>query len=72
MILESEIMRSIRRDTQFKSVAMGFWNKHLKTGTDHLMSLLLAFYTFNQLIRDIRAFDAQDAFLSTAVALSTV
>jgi len=27
-----------------------------------------AFYTFNQLIRDIRAFNAHDAFLGTAVA----
>jgi hypothetical protein len=49
-------------------VATGILNKHLKAGTDHLMSLLLAFYTFDQLIRDIRAFNAHDAFLGTAVA----
>jgi len=35
--------------------------------TDRLMSLFLAFYTFDQLIRDIRAFNAHDAFLGTAV-----
>ena len=28
---------------------------------------LWVFYTFNQLIRDIRAFNAHDAFLSTAI-----
>ena len=34
----------------------------------NLMSFLWAFYNSNQLIRDIRAFDAQDAFLGTAIA----
>ena len=32
------------------------------------MSFLLAFQNSNQFIRDIRAFDAHDAFLGTAVA----
>ena len=31
------------------------------------MALLLAFYASNQLIRDIRAFNAHDAFLGAAV-----